>query len=100
MFEEDGSSAQTYSSGESYKPGGNINLETENSTCHDYAVVLSDFSLTSSPYQTRLSDLISEFPSDHQSDIKSQQHSNSNCYPEWISEENDLWGSSGSLWNM
>ncbi|XVF76366.1 hypothetical protein PTKIN_Ptkin13bG0260800 [Pterospermum kingtungense] len=97
----DGSSTQTYI-GESYKPCGNI-LENENSS-HD-AVVLSDYSLTSSPYETRLSDWISEFPSD-QSEVKSQEDSNTNstdscyCYPEWISEENDLWGSSGSLWNM
>ncbi|KAK6231679.1 hypothetical protein SCA6_001752 [Theobroma cacao] len=98
LFQEDGSSAQNYN-GESYKPCKDI-LDTENS-CYD-VVGLSDFTLTSSPYQTRLSDWIPEFPSD-QSEIKSQ-HCNSSdscyCYPAWISEENDLWGCSGSLWNM
>ncbi|XP_021288938.1 transcription factor MYB27-like [Herrania umbratica] len=99
LFQEDGSSAQNYN-GESYKPCKDI-LDTENS-CYD-VVGLSDFTLTSSPYQTRLSDLIPEFPSD-QSEIKSQEDCNSSdsryCYPAWISEENDLWGCSGSLWNM
>ncbi|XVE96585.1 hypothetical protein REPUB_Repub02eG0235600 [Reevesia pubescens] len=99
LFQEDGSSSQTYN-GESYKPCVDI-LDTENSS-YD-AVALSDFSLTSSPYQTRLSDWISEFPSD-QSEIKSQEDCNSTdscyCYPALVSEENDLWGCSGSLWNM
>ena len=99
MFQEDGSSDQTYS-GESYKPCEDI-LDTENSS-YD-AVALSDFTLTSSPYQTRLSDWISEFPSD-QSEIKYREHCNNTdscyCYPACIFEENDLWGCSGSLWNM
>ncbi|XWS55887.1 hypothetical protein CRYUN_Cryun09bG0038700 [Craigia yunnanensis] len=71
LFQEDGSSAQTYNR-ESYKPCEDI-LETGNSS-YD-AVALSDYTLTNSPFQTRLSDWISEFPSD-QSEIKSQEDSN------------------------
>ncbi|XP_022767268.1 transcription factor MYB27-like [Durio zibethinus] len=100
LFQEDGSSSQTCN-GESYKPCVDT-LDNENGSYE--TVELSDFALTSSPYQTRLSDWISEFPSD-QSEIKSQGESNSTdslyCYPTWVSyEENDLWGCSGSLWNL
>ncbi|XVF55541.1 hypothetical protein PTKIN_Ptkin06aG0044100 [Pterospermum kingtungense] len=99
LFQEEGTGAKT-DNGDNYKACEDI-LVTETSS-YD-AVALPDFTLTSSPYQTMLSDWISEFPSD-QSEIKSQEDSNSTdscyCYPACISEDNDLWGCSVSLWNM
>ncbi|OMO73687.1 hypothetical protein COLO4_26921 [Corchorus olitorius] len=100
LFQGECSSVQNYNA-ESYKPCDDI-LDTENRSNYE-AVGQSDFNLTSSPYETRLSDWISEFPSD-QSEIISQEDCNSTdscyCYPSWVSQENDLWGCSDSLWNM
>ncbi|OMO81805.1 hypothetical protein CCACVL1_12194 [Corchorus capsularis] len=100
LFQGECSRVQNYNA-ESYKPCDDI-LDTENRSYE--AVGQSDFNLTSSPYETRLSDWISsEFPSD-QSEIISQEDCNSTdscyCYPSWVSQENDLWGCSDSLWNM
>lgn len=65
------------------------------------AAPVSDFE--TSPYETRLSDWISEFQSD-QSEIKSNTTTTTthSCdfYPAWFYEENDVWGYSCSLWNM
>ncbi|TYH77203.1 hypothetical protein ES332_D04G136800v1 [Gossypium tomentosum] len=100
--EDDNSSNSKTYNGESYNTFVDIS-DTQNS-CYAAAPV-SDFE--TSPYETRLSDWISEFLSD-QSEIKSQLDSTTttttphscNFYPAWFYEENDVWGYSGSLWNM
>ncbi|KAK5836411.1 transcription factor MYB27-like [Gossypium arboreum] len=107
FIQEDDNSpnSKTYN-GESYNPFVDIS-DTQNS-CYAAAPV-SDFG--TSPYETRLSDWIPEFQSD-QSEIKSQLDSTTttttttttthscNFYPALFYEENDVWGYSGSLWNM
>ncbi|KAK8621801.1 hypothetical protein V6N13_081234 [Hibiscus sabdariffa] len=102
LFQGDDSNSyfETYN-GDNYNPCVNIS-DTKNSS-YASAAVVSDFDLivtSTSPYETRLSDWISEF----QSEIKSEEELNTTnscyCYPTWFSEENDLWGCSDTLWNM
>ncbi|GMY14825.1 transcription factor MYB27-like [Fagus crenata] len=67
------------------------------------ALGLSNFALTSSPYETRLLDSILELSND-QSEIKHQEGCNSLescfCYPAWIPDDSNVWDHVGFLWNM
>ncbi|GAV81130.1 Myb_DNA-binding domain-containing protein [Cephalotus follicularis] len=72
-------------------------------TSGDNYLVSSNLAVTSSPYETRVSDWILKFLND-QSEKEHHEDCNSMdscvCYPAWISEESDTWGCSGSLWDM
>ncbi|VVA09433.1 PREDICTED: mRNAion [Prunus dulcis] len=64
---------------------------------------LSEFALTNSPYETRLSDWISELSSE-QSGINYNQDCNSVesdlCHPTWTPDDSNRWECPSFLWDM
>ncbi|GLT92312.1 hypothetical protein SLE2022_101520 [Rubroshorea leprosula] len=103
LFEKGGNATpQCSNEGGNHKSFVDV-LETENISSD--AAGTSDFGLTNSPYETRISDWISEF-SGEEGEIK-YHHEYWSClescchYSGWISEDSDIWETcSDSLWNM